>query len=174
MSKKLLSEAQLRRFAKLASISPMNETYGGGKGDESRSKRDYMEEEAPYGGNKGDESRSKRDYVKEDAMADIADEVEAEDESLPMPDEEAVADMGDEEAIAPDMDLGAREEIAMDVISAVADVLNIEVDIEGGEPEEMDAEMKWIWMLSLMKKKQLWKHFEELITSQEERKLLTK
>tara|TARA_R110001583_G_scaffold141380_2_gene293488 strand:- start:1237 stop:2661 length:1425 start_codon:yes stop_codon:yes gene_type:complete len=36
--------------------------YGGNKGDESRSKRDYSER-AKYGGNKGDESRSKRDYA---------------------------------------------------------------------------------------------------------------
>tara|TARA_R100001086_G_scaffold173042_2_gene94716 strand:+ start:1 stop:930 length:930 start_codon:yes stop_codon:yes gene_type:complete len=36
--------------------------YGGNKGDESRSRRDYMEKHM-YGGNKGDESRSKRDYM---------------------------------------------------------------------------------------------------------------
>jgi hypothetical protein len=36
--------------------------YGGNKGDESRSRRDYMEKRGKYGGNKGDESRSKRDY----------------------------------------------------------------------------------------------------------------
>ena len=36
--------------------------YGGNKGDESRSKRDYTES-AKYGGNKGDESRSRRDYA---------------------------------------------------------------------------------------------------------------
>tara|TARA_Y100000593_G_scaffold50134_1_gene94480 strand:+ start:989 stop:2002 length:1014 start_codon:yes stop_codon:yes gene_type:complete len=46
--------------------------YGGNKGDESRSRRDYMdesddlEERQKYGGNKGDESRSKRDYMDED------------------------------------------------------------------------------------------------------------
>ena len=34
--------------------------YGGNKGDESRSRRDYGE--GKYGGNKGDESRSRRDY----------------------------------------------------------------------------------------------------------------
>ena len=67
--------------------------YGGNKGDESRSHRDYMEEagcgkgldeagcgdhmeeetiyeielseEQPYGGNKGDESKSQRDYMEE-------------------------------------------------------------------------------------------------------------
>ena len=38
-----------------------NEMYGGNKGDESRSRRDYETSEA-YGGNKGDESRSRRDY----------------------------------------------------------------------------------------------------------------
>ena len=40
--------------------------YGGNKGDESKSHRDYMEEEetseGDYGGNKGDESKSHRDY----------------------------------------------------------------------------------------------------------------
>jgi len=57
--------------------------YGGNKGDESRSRRDfeeghYMEEdghaameedsfnEGEYGGNKGDESKSRRDYMEED------------------------------------------------------------------------------------------------------------
>lgn len=34
--------------------------YGGNKGDESRSRRDYGE--GKYGGNKGDESESRRDY----------------------------------------------------------------------------------------------------------------
>ena len=38
--------------------------YGGNKGDESKSRRDYMEE-GKYGGNKGDESRSHRDYMEE-------------------------------------------------------------------------------------------------------------
>jgi hypothetical protein len=50
--------------------------YGGNKGDERRSKRDYMEEgehadddldeRQKYGGNKGDEERSKRDYMEEE------------------------------------------------------------------------------------------------------------
>lgn len=38
----------------------LSEMYGGNKGDESRSRRDY--EEGRYGGNKGDESRSERDF----------------------------------------------------------------------------------------------------------------
>ena len=36
--------------------------YGGNKGDESRSHRDYEANEGKYGGNKGDESMSHRDY----------------------------------------------------------------------------------------------------------------
>jgi len=157
MSKKLLSEAQVRRFAKLANLSPINEmdykrdddleeAYGGNKGDESRSKRDYMEEdqtneEQKYGGNKGDESRSKRDYMKEDAFEDEAEmgadaaEGELDDAEMAGLEDEA----GDE--VEMDADLGEREALAMDVISAVADALNIEVDIEGGEAEGEEMEM---------------------------------
>ena len=36
--------------------------YGGNKGDESKSHRDYETNEGKYGGNKGDESKSHRDY----------------------------------------------------------------------------------------------------------------
>ena len=36
--------------------------YGGNKGDESKSHRDYETNEGDYGGNKGDESKSHRDY----------------------------------------------------------------------------------------------------------------
>ena len=43
-------------------VEPKEGKYGGNKGDESRSKRDYSEE-AKYGGNKDDESRSRRDYA---------------------------------------------------------------------------------------------------------------
>ena len=38
------------------------EEYGGKKGDESKSRRDYEANEGKYGGNKGDESKSRRDY----------------------------------------------------------------------------------------------------------------
>ena len=38
------------------------EEYGGKKGDESKSHRDYEANEGKYGGNKGDESKSHRDY----------------------------------------------------------------------------------------------------------------
>ena len=48
--------------------------YGGNKGDESKSHRDYMEEEetseGDYGGNKGDESKSHRDYMEEEETSE--------------------------------------------------------------------------------------------------------
>lgn len=126
MSKKLLSEAQLRRFAKLADIDPLNEMYGGNKGDLSR-KRDYMEEDA---------------FEDEAEMGADAAEGELDNAEMGALDAEAGPEdeEGSEEEVEMGADLGDREALAMDVISAVADALNIEVDIEGGEPE-MDAEM---------------------------------
>ena len=71
--------------------------YGGNKGDESRSRRDYeVDERQKYGGNKGDESRSKRDYVEEGVFggADKAREKRA---------------LGKKGSYAPDPDEGEEE-----------------------------------------------------------------
>ena len=87
MSKKLLSEAVMRRFAKLANLEPVNEMYGGNKGDRS----------------------AKKDYMQEDAMSDIEDEV---DSALP-PGEEVEMAPGEEEISdepVMDMDAGADNE----------------------------------------------------------------
>lgn len=158
MSKKLLSEAVVRRFAKLANLPVINEA-GANKGDQGGTDyENYQGTDPNYkpknrGDSHGDQGR--KDYVpdeeqderklkREDGMSDIADEVADEDESLPMPDQDEMADIGGEEEEGGEMgmDLGSREELAMDVITAVADVLNIEVDIEGGEGEEVeDVEM---------------------------------
>jgi len=44
-------------------MSPMNrQKYGGNKGDESMSDRDYNSPATMYGGKKGDMSKSRRDY----------------------------------------------------------------------------------------------------------------
>jgi len=132
MSKKLLSEAQLRRFAKLASLNPINEEWGGRPGDKHN---------AP-GGSKRGSKPGDEDYINEDAFEDEAElgadaaEGELDDAEMGSLDAEAGLEdepPGEEIEMGGDMDLGAREEIAMDVISAVADALNIEVDIEGGE-----------------------------------------
>ena len=105
MSKKLLSEAQMRRFAKLANINPINETYNMHARDEE---------------------------MNEEVVEEVAMDAE----------EEAPAEMDAEiEDEAGEDDLSGREEMARDVIAAVADALNIEVDIDGGEEEmKMDDE----------------------------------
>lgn len=155
MSKKLLSEAQLRRFAKLANLTPINEW--GSHADQYRRKKGpdgvehragegpdghYKDYEGAYGGNKGDKSKThpgRKDYMQEDAFEDVEAEVDAE-----LPDgeevemgagEEEIVDTGEEGG---EMDLGSREEMAMDVISAVADALNIEVDIDDAGGEEVE------------------------------------
>jgi len=111
MSKKLLSEAQVRKFMGLANVDAnvssaflnemykeeVNEEYGGKKGDESKSHRDYMKEEEvneEYGGKKGDESKSHRDYMNEEEMEMDA-EIEADPEGgdLGEPDEEGPVDV---------------------------------------------------------------------------------
>jgi len=137
MSKKILSEAVVRRFAKLANLEPINE-WGGRTGDEHN---------APGGSKRGSKPGDK-DYINEDAFEDEAemgaDAAEGELDDAEMGGLDAEAGLEDAEAgdeVAMDADLGEREALAMDVISAVADALNIEVDIEGAEPE-MDDELE--------------------------------
>jgi len=119
MSKKLLSEAVVRRFATLANLPAITEMRSSGFG------------------------------MREDADEEIADDAaEAGMGELPVGDEaELEMDAGEEvemdagEDVEMEAGLGDREALAMDVIAAVADALNIEVDIEGGEAAEPDAEM---------------------------------
>jgi hypothetical protein len=131
MSKKMLSEAQIRRFAKLASLAPINEMYGGNKGDEPKH-RDYMNEE--------------------DAIEDVEAEV---DSALPPGEEVEMSPGEDEITDEPEMTADPESEaLAGDVLSAVASALEsalgVDIEIDGGEeeldvPEEMgaieDAEM---------------------------------
>ena len=86
-------------------LNEKDKSYGGNKGDESRSKRDYevdeedgsldldgVIDEGEYGGNKGDESKSRRDYTerqdyggnKGDESRSKRDYSEADDEVVPM------------------------------------------------------------------------------------------
>tara|TARA_R110001583_G_scaffold23235_1_gene86076 strand:+ start:6092 stop:6784 length:693 start_codon:yes stop_codon:yes gene_type:complete len=146
MSKKLLSEAVMRRFAKLANLEPVNEMRSQGYDDR---------EDEKLSGEHGAEagfSQSKKDrrddagfeMRKEDAMSDIEDEV---DTALP-PGEEVEMDAGEEDIVPePEMDMegGAENEgLASDVLSAVAGALEaalgVDIEIDGGEEEmEMDA-----------------------------------
>ena len=113
MAKKILSEAQVRRFAKLANLSPINEMTS------------MYEEEEEVG--------------MEDPMADVEGDVEM--EADPEMDAEMDAEM--EEPVADEGgDLAAREQMVQDVVMAVADALDVEVAIEGGEAEAEVADLE--------------------------------
>jgi len=107
--------------------------YGGNKGDESRSDRDYEAalededededmDEGEYGGNKGDESRSRRDYE-----AALEDEDE-EDANI-----DVDIDIDDDE----DDDIDEVLEIIEDEDEEDADV-DVDIDVDDDEDEELE------------------------------------
>jgi hypothetical protein len=190
-NKNLLNEATIRRFMKLADMEPLanpfvdrldemhcpsggrdddeeameeRQKYGGNKGDESRSRRDYMEEgeyggnkgdesrsrrdymeEGEYGGNKGDESRSRRDYMNED---DDAEKLDATEDELSDMDAEADRERDEIDAMedgALPADVRDRVEDALaGALEALAaelgDSLGVDLDVEAA-PEEADMEV---------------------------------
>ena len=128
MSKKLLSEMQVRRFARLANLSPINEMDY--KRDE-KEKVDEMNDETEYPKRDDEETMEEGAYMKRDEDEQME---EAEEPEMDMPEEEPELaglegeemELTDEEAQAI-IDLGKKLEAAMG---------------EGGmeEPEmEMDA-----------------------------------
>lgn len=110
--------------------------YGGNKGDESRSRRDYeaalegddededMDENDEYGGNKGDESRSRRDY-----------EAALEDEDEEDSDIDVDIDVDDDE----DDDIDEVLEIIEDEDEEDADV-DVDIDVDDDEDDDEDLE----------------------------------
>ena len=106
--------------------------YGGNKGDESRSRRDYeaalegddededMDENDEYGGDKGDESRSHRDY-----------EAALEDEDEADSDIDVDIDVDDDE----DDDIDEVLEIIEDEDEEDADV-DVDIDIDDDDDDE--------------------------------------
>ena len=117
MSKKLLSEAQVRRFAKLANLSPVNEMY------DKRDDEEPMEEGA-YGMHKRDEEEPMQEDAAEEVAMDAA--------------EEAPEEMGAEI----EAEGGADLELDADAVQKIADALPalqmIADAADGGEPEGMD------------------------------------
>tara|TARA_R110002060_G_scaffold73077_1_gene81858 strand:- start:1248 stop:2252 length:1005 start_codon:yes stop_codon:yes gene_type:complete len=94
--------------------------YGGGKGDESRSHRDYEgdddeedeNEGDEFGGDKGDESKSRRDYeaaleADDDEESDIDIDIDADDDEEEDIDEvlEIIEDDDDDEDVDVDVDI---------------------------------------------------------------------
>ena len=118
MRKKLLSEAQVRRFQSLASIKPLNEMYNEEKHE------DKMEE--TY----GDKAHMKDDkaHMKHDAMEETA--YKKEDEKMEALYEEE-DDMDDDADVSIDEDLVEKFMEAAETIQEIADAL-------GGEAGDMD------------------------------------
>ena len=116
--------------------------YGGNKGDESRSDRDYeaalegddededMDENDEYGGNKGDESRSRRDY-----------EAALEDEDEEDSDIDVDIDVDDDE----DDDIDEVLEIIEDEDEEDADV-DVDIDVDDDEDDDEDLEERGMMM----------------------------
>ena len=116
--------------------------YGGNKGDESRSDRDYeaalegddededMDENDEYGGDKGDESRSHRDY-----------EAALEDEDEEDSDIDVDIDVDDDE----DDDIDEVLEIIEDEDEEDADV-DVDIDVDDDEDDDEDLEERGMMM----------------------------
>ena len=116
MAKKkyIISESAVRRFQKLATISPITEMYG-------MSHDKPMEEEAEM-------------YEEEEPPMDEPPMDEPPMDEPPM-DEPPM----DAEGPAPG---GDAEEMARNVIMAVADALGVDIDIDGGEEEAAEMDME--------------------------------
>ena len=115
MAKKILSEAQVRRFAKLANLSPINEMYAN------------EEEEDPMA-------------EQEDPMDDVA--ADAEEEAPVEMDAELDAEAG-EEAIEMDADGAADVDLSQEDVSVLeqaVDILSQITSAAGGGEEEMGDE----------------------------------
>ena len=132
--------------------------YGGNKGDESRSRRDYeaalegddededMDENDEYGGNKGDESRSRRDY---EAALEGEYGGNKGDESRSRRDYEAALEDEDEEDSDIDVDIDVDDdedddidevlEIIEDEDEEDADV-DVDIDVDDDDDDDDDLE----------------------------------
>jgi len=98
-----------------------DDEYGGGKGDESRSRRDYEGDDEEdenegdeYGGGKGDESRSRRDYEAaledDDEDADIDVDVDVDDDEDIEEVLEIIEDEDDDEDLDVDVDVDEQDD----------------------------------------------------------------
>ena len=98
--------------------------YGGAKGDESRSRRDYEAAlEGEYGGDKGDESRSRRDY--EAALEDDDDEDADIDVDIDVDDDE-------------DEDMDEVLEIIEDEDDDEDASVDVDIDVDDDDDDDVD------------------------------------
>ena len=108
-----------------------DDEYGGNKGDESRSHRDYEGDDEDenegdeYGGDKGDESRSRRDY--EAALEGDDDEEAAVDVDIDVDDDE-------------DEDVDEDIDEVLEIIDDEDEDADVDVDIDVDDDEDEDIE----------------------------------
>ena len=110
-----------------------DDEYGGDKGDESRSHRDFeededMDEDDEYGGDKGDESRSDRDY--EAALEDEDEEAASVDVDIDVDDDEDDDDDDDDDDIDEVLEIIEDEDEEDDI--------DVDIDVDDDEDEDVD------------------------------------
>ena len=131
MSKKLLSEAQVRRFQSLANISSLQEmgNYSMKRNDEKEKMEEDAFEEAYY---KKDDAVEEASYKKDDAMEGMYGDKEEKkmEEEMEMNDD---MDMDDEDQVDLEQDVLEDAVAAMSKIQALIDAL-------GGEAADMGAD----------------------------------
>ena len=152
MSKKtLLEEGSVRHFMKLANLKPLaeefvTEMYKDKDDEEKMEEQEVNEEEETVTEGEGEEAvtegeenleESSCGEKNEEAVNEETEEVtEGEEETVAEEMEDELGDMGEPEEAAGEMD---KEDMLRDVVSAVAKVLDVDVNF-GGEGEA-DAEM---------------------------------
>ena len=130
--KKLLSEAQVRRFMGLAGLNPLNEMYHEKEEGMREAELDEMRGEMK----KDDEMREMRGEMKKD---DELMEAEEEDEMPPMADEEPAEMEGGEADVDMDVEDLADVKSALETLQdKLGPLLDQAEDGEGTEEPEMD------------------------------------
>lgn len=141
-TKRLLSEGEMRRFAKLAKLSPVNEMYGmpGARDEEEEEPgmRDMMQEEDEEMEVSADEVEAEPAPMDMDAMDDMPEEPEPMDMGMGMDAPSGGAGMVDIEDFMSALE-SALEEVTGEEVSTEMDMGDEEAPDEGGE--ELDMEM---------------------------------
>ena len=135
MSKKLLSEAQVRRFQSLANISSLQEmgNYSMKRNDEKEKMEEDAFEEAYY---KKDDAVEEASYKKDDAMEGMYGDKEEKkmEEEMDMDDNMDDMDMDDD-----DEQVDLEQDVLEDAVAAMPKIQAL-IDALGGEAADMGAD----------------------------------
>ena len=133
MSKKLLSEAEMRRFMGLAGIRPpaiktrIQETYGGPMTSRKKMKKEEYAMPEEMGGAPMEDMDEKPEMDMEMDEPEMMDQPE----DMPAPADDALDALSDE----------MKEELFSAVASAAAEVLDLDVEMEMGDDKDDEPEM---------------------------------